>query len=621
MGIAIQKLFAQLLFWLYDFLDAVFETFQVLAGLSPVSYDGGEMSLINIFLTHNTVTQVFLSIFLISIIIVAICTVIRVVTTIINVKGGERKSHAKTVGQGFGAIITSLVMAVLMITFIVGSNSILQLVQKSFNSSYDNLKFSQMLFSLSVESSYQYDYNTPTWSPTYVVGENGAKVPILDETTGLPVLDKDGNPMYEMLRDENGNIIYEESYNIKVDEDGNPILSGGWQEKSNNGNDATYYTAKDINFSAHSPDDVFGIHKKTLGIFEDSDKNYTRKPMVDLEAFNFFTAYLVAVIMLVVIIWSMLGLVKRVFDLIFLLLALPFVSATIPLDDGAKFKTWRDTVVSKVVLAFGVVFSINIFLLMLPIIDGIDFVALGWDTWVASIFKMFLMLGGALAINGGQILAARLVGSDASESREMTQAARALVGGTMAAGGILRGAKNLSVGGQNKYGRQTRGVLPVAGKLGAGMANFAGNVLGGNAYRSGANRTKDAVGRVGSVLRGLTKTYTPTGRKKDNISSNSNVSSTPVAGNSGANVKKPGMFHNGIGGAIQHGIEKHKSKTPFGSHLFGSLNSNSSQSSSGVNQGFTKPAEKTGVDDMVSKMSVMPKEQGGRSDETAEKVR
>jgi len=71
------------------------------------------------------------------------------------------------------------------------------------------------------------------------------------------------------------------------------------------------------------------------------------------------------------------------------------------------------------------------------------------------------------------------------------------------------------------------------------------------------------------------------------------------------------MFHNGIGGAIQHGIEKHKSKTPFGSHLFGSLNSNSSQSSSGVNQGFTKPAEKTGVDDMVSKMSVMPKEQGG----------
>lgn len=78
MGIAIQKIFAQLLFWLYDFLDAIFETFQVLAGIQPVDYDGGEISLINIFLTHNTVTQVFLSIFLISIILVAICIIIRV---------------------------------------------------------------------------------------------------------------------------------------------------------------------------------------------------------------------------------------------------------------------------------------------------------------------------------------------------------------------------------------------------------------------------------------------------------------------------------------------------------------------------------------------------------------
>ena len=58
-------------------------------------------------------------------------------------------------------------------------------------------------------------------------------------------------------------------------------------------------------------------------------------------------------------------------------------------------------------------------------------------------------------------------------------------------------------------------------------------------------------------------------------------------------------------------IEKHKTKTPFGSHMFGSLNNNSNQASgSTANQGYSKPPEKTGVDDMVSKMSVMPKEQG-----------
>lgn len=609
MGIAIQKIFAQLLFWLYDFLDAIFETFQVLAGIQPVDYDGGEISLINIFLTHNTVTQVFLSIFLISIILVAICIIIRVIATIINVKGGERKSHAKTVGQGFGAIITSLVMAVVVITFIMGSNSLLQLVQKSFNSNYENLKFSQMLFNMSVESSYQYDYNTPIWSPTYVIGENGAKIPVIDESTGEQMLDKDGNPMFELQRDENGNVIYEESYKIIVDKDGNPVLMGGWKINPNSGEP---YSAKDINFSADSPDDIFGVHKKTLGLFEDGDKAYIRAAKVELEAFNFWTAYLVAVIMLVVIIWSMLGLVKRIFDLIFLLLTLPLITATIPLDDGAKFKTWRDTFISKIALAFGVVFSINIFLLMLPIIDGIDFVALGWSAWVSSIFKMFLIMGGALAINGGQILMARLVGSDASESREMTQAARALVGGTMAAGGLLRGAKNLAVGGQNKYSRTVKGALPLVGKIAGGAANLAGNALGGAAYRSGANRVKDVAGNVGNALRGVTKTFTPTNDKSGQAG---NTNTSPPA-TSPVENKQGGLFHNGLIGAMQTGFERHKTKTPFGSHLLGPMSGTSPTISNVTNQQqsgntqYAKPAETNGVDDMLNKISVLPKDKG-----------
>lgn len=608
MGIAIQKLLAQLLFWLYDFLDAIFETFQVLAGIQTVDYDGGEMSLINIFLTHSTVTKVFLSILLISIVLVAICIIVRVVSTIINVKGGERKSHAKTIGQGFGAIITSLVMALVLVVFIFGSNSMLQLVQKSFNSNYENLKFSQMLFSMSVESSYQYDYNNPIWSPSYVIGENGEKVAIIDESTGEPMLDKDGNPMYEMQRDEYGNIIYEESYNLIVDKDGNPVLVGGWKLKNDG---ESYYTAKDINFSADSPDDIFGVHKKTLGLFEDGDKDYTRKPKVDLEAFNFWTAYLVVVIMLVVIIWSMLGLVKRIFDLIFLLLALPLITATIPLDDGAKFKTWRDTVISKIALAFGVVLSINIFLLMLPIIDGIDFVALGWSAWVSSVFKMFLIMGGALAINGGQILMARLVGADASESREMTQAARALVGGTMAAGGILRGAKNLAVGGQNKYGHEVKGALPLAGKVAGGAANLAGNLLGGAAYRSGANKVKDTAGKVNNALRGVTKTYTPTGKKDDksNLNSSGTVTTQPQS-----EAKQGGLFRNGVIGAMQHGIEQHKTKTPFGSHLLGSMSGNPTTVSNVTNQQssqeYSKPADTSSVDSMLDKITVLPKDSG-----------
>lgn len=605
MGIAIEKLFAQLLFWLYDFLDAVFQTFQVLAGITPVNVNGEEMSLVNVFLTHSTVTQVFLSIFLLSIIVVAICTIAKVTATIVNIKGGERKSHAKTVGQAFGAILTSLVMAVVLIMFIFVSNSMLQFVQKSFNSSYENLTFSQMLFDMSVEKSYVYDYNNPIYTPIYVLDEAGQKIPVIDEITGQQK-EENGELVWKIQKDESGNPMYEETYEILKDADGKELLLSGWQIRGGDEtNGYVYYTPADLDFSSMKPDQIFGVHKKTLGLFEDGSKPYTRSAMVELESFNMWTAYLVAVIMLVVIIWSMLGLVKRVFDITFLFLALPLVSATIPLDDGAKFKTWRDTVISKIVLAFGVVFSINIFLLMLPIIQQIDFVALGWSAAITTVFKIFLMLGGALAINGGQLLAARLVGADASESREMSQAARALLGGTMAAGGLLRGAKNAAFGGTNKYGREVGGVLPLAAKMGVGATNAIGTAAAGSAYRNSS--FGKGVGNVASALRG---NKTVGGIVKTARENKAEAAEKGV----GANIEKtPGLFHNGVIGAANQVSERIKSKTPFGSHLLapfkpsGTSQNNSGNNNQGGTNSYGKPADKTSVDDMASKMALKPK--------------
>lgn len=608
MGIAIEKLFAQLLFWLYDFLDAVFQTFQVLAGITPVSVNGEDMSLINVFLTHSTVTQVFLSIFLLSIIVVAICTIAKVTATIVNVKGGERKSHAKTVGQAFGAIITSLVMAVVLIMFIFVSNSMLQFVQKSFNSSYENLTFSQMLFDMSVEKSYVYDYKNPIMKTTPQLDENGKPVQKVDEVTGAPLYDENNNPIYEPARDENGKIIFEEIYNIIVDEDGNPLMFSGWQIRGGDEtNGYVYYSPSDLDFSTMNPDRIFGVHKKTLGLFEDGSKPYTRSAMVELESFNMWTAYLVAVIMLVVIIWSMLGLVKRVFDITFLFLALPLVSATIPLDDGAKFKTWRDTVISKIVLAFGVVFSINIFLIMLPIIQQIDFVDLGWSAAIVTVFKIFLMLGGALAINGGQLLAARLVGADASESREMSQAARALLGGTMAAGGLMRGAKNAVLGGTNKYGRQVGGVLPLAAKLGVGATNAVGTAYAGAAYRNSA--FGKGASNVANALRGKKSVgdMVNTFRK--------NRAEATEQGADASAAKTAGLFHNGIIGAVNKADERRRSKTPFGTHLLGPTfklpNNKGNNQQLGNSHGYEKHTDKTSVDDLASKMALKPKSGSG----------
>ena len=457
MGIAINKMFAQLLFWLYEFLDTIFEMFRVLCGIDTVSVEGtdGGQSILNVFLQASNVTKAFLLIFLVAILVAAVSTIVAVVKNIVNMKGGERKSHARTVGQGFGTIIITGVMAFVMLFGITMSNYVLIKVNDA-TAPDSGLTISAQLFDMSVGKSYLYDYENISYEP----------IPVLDEF-GVAMEDEEGNPIVE--RDEQGNIIYEEVIPLIRDENGDPIVENGWR----NG-----HTAADLDFSIMKPDDVFGIHKKNIIGFEQSDGSYTKNPMVEMESFNFWTAYLVVIVMLVAIIFSMLGLVKRIFDIVLLFIVLPLISATIPLDDGARFKQWRDTVVSKVILAYGAILSVNVFLLIVPTVSTIDFTELGWTAFTENLFKAFLLMGGALAINGGQLLLARLMGTSADESREMAHSARALLGGAVAAGGVLRGAKNLAFGGYNKYGRFRTGMLPGAARVG----NAAGNFFGGQRY-------------------------------------------------------------------------------------------------------------------------------------------
>lgn len=462
MVIAIQKLFAQLLFWLYELLDTIFEMFAVLCGIETVETTDADAprSLIEIFLESSAVTRAFLLIVIVAVFVAAVSTIVAVVKNAINMKGGERKSHAKTVGQGFGSIIISLSMALVMIMGISMSNIVLQQVYKA-TSPNSNVTPASILFDMCVGKDYVIDWNNPQVS----------MVQKIDPETGQPMVEEDGvTPVMEPETDYEGNIVY--IYPREKDENGNDIVESGWR------NNHTIEELSAIGWGNLSPDEVFGVHKKVLGLFEDADKKYTTQPMVEMETFNFLLAYLVVVIMLVAIIWAMLGLVKRIYDLVLLFMALPLISATIPLDDGARFKQWRDSVVSKVILAYGVVLSINIFLLITPLINSISFEGLGWSAFVENLFKAFMLIGGALAINGGQLLFARLFGSSAEESREMAHSARAMFGGVMAAGGILRGAKNLAVGGYNKYGRFTQGAVPTLAR----GANAIGNKVGGAAY-------------------------------------------------------------------------------------------------------------------------------------------
>lgn len=82
--------------------------------------------------------------------------------------------------------------------------------------------------------------------------------------------------------------------------------------------------------------------------------------------------------------------------------------STLAADDGARFKVWRETFITKIVLAYGAVFSVNVFVLILPLLSQMQIDGIGG--FGNSLFLIFMIIGGAMVIPAGMGLFARLFG-------------------------------------------------------------------------------------------------------------------------------------------------------------------------------------------------------------------
>jgi len=489
MGIFFEKLFAQLLFWLYDFIDTIYAIFNILTGTQQVEEGANGRSLLEVFVESAVSTKVLLGLCMVSVVIAGACVGVRTAKNIIKFKaGGEPTSHATTLKQGGIAVLSSVACIFFVILFIAFSTMVLNMVNDII-APPNGQTLSQSLFDLSVEQSYVIDESHLEYRDVILYDDAGNPVYEVD-ADGNFVLDENGNKKFQYTK--------EPYYPYLTDNEGNLVTETGWVDD---------HTAADIDWSM-TPDQIFGVHNKDwIGLFEVAEKGYEQEPMVRLDAFNLFTAYLVAVIMLISVFMLCIGLVKRIYDIIILIICMPLVCGTIPLDDGARFRAWRETFMSKVLIAFGAVIALNVFFMISgyivsPAFDMTYLVSEGIlsDTAV-TVFKMLMLLGGACCINGSQTLVARILGTSADEGREAIQSFSLVSGGVrmgvvgaLGAGRLAMGGKRALFGGTNRYGRQRTGAVP---RLFRG-ANAIGEKAGGERYsNSRGARFVRALGRMG----------------------------------------------------------------------------------------------------------------------------
>lgn len=173
------------------------------------------------------------------------------------------------------------------------------------------------------------------------------------------------------------------------------------------GNWINGYNINKIDVTSLSVSDIFGTYKSALfGIWPTSWKC---NGMVNPNTFMYLPALIASIALGVALIIAVLNLAKRVYEIIYLYFCMPVSMSTLPLDDGARFKNWREQFVTKIILAYGAVLSVNVFVLLLPLIQQMRLPNVG--SFGNSIFTIFMIVGGAMVIPAGQTLFARLFGA------------------------------------------------------------------------------------------------------------------------------------------------------------------------------------------------------------------
>jgi len=166
------------------------------------------------------------------------------------------------------------------------------------------------------------------------------------------------------------------------------------------------YSIAEVDISSLSVRDIFGDYDASFfGIWP---KSWKCNGMVNPNTFLYFPSLIAGIALCIALIVATVNLAKRIYEIVILYMVMPVSMSTLPLDDGARFKVWRETFVTKMVIAYGAVFSVNIFVLILPLISGMRVEGLG--SFGNAIFLIFMIIGGAMVIPAGQALFARLFG-------------------------------------------------------------------------------------------------------------------------------------------------------------------------------------------------------------------
>lgn len=157
----------------------------------------------------------------------------------------------------------------------------------------------------------------------------------------------------------------------------------------------------------------------------------------NLRSLDFLIGIFGSIVIMVMFVMSAVTFIQRIFDIVLLYIISPISVSTIPVDEGTRFKIWRDMTISKVLGAYGIILSMNLFFIIIPQVSEIVFFT---DAFKNGIVKILFLIGGAFAVTKANLVIAQLTGNNAGVNETQQMFRNMQTGGNIAKGMIGAGA-------------------------------------------------------------------------------------------------------------------------------------------------------------------------------------
>lgn len=137
-------------------------------------------------------------------------------------------------------------------------------------------------------------------------------------------------------------------------------------------------SCKDVEYYFGDMDDYMAGYAYILGgkkhYHKTSFDKYTMELVYyyyDMMNYNYLIGYFASYTIIMLLLNLMIGVIQRIFDLTILFIVSPAFIATMPLDEGQRFKKWKDTFISKTLGLYGPIIGINLAFTILTLVQRI----------------------------------------------------------------------------------------------------------------------------------------------------------------------------------------------------------------------------------------------------------